>query len=114
MRTEARDVPAAIPSPLRPQLVPIARKVFWWGELDVLAILESGIRLAQAMAAARAIYGEQYNPIMTLKSLTHFGDGDLQKITAEQRTKLVRAATQQPMDLPEIPRVSDFLAAPRL
>jgi hypothetical protein len=32
--------------------------------LDLLAIFKSGINLSQAMAAARALYGEQYNPML--------------------------------------------------
>jgi hypothetical protein len=38
--------------------------------VDLLALFEHGVTLPQAMAAAAAIYGRQYNPAMTLKSLT--------------------------------------------
>jgi Nucleotidyl transferase AbiEii toxin, Type IV TA system len=78
--------------------------------LDLLALMEQGIPLAQAMAAARAIYRKQYNPLMTLKSLAYFGDGDLHKLTSQQKAKLVAAATQQPFELPEIQRISDSLS----
>ena len=37
--------------------------------IDMLAMVESGTPLTLAMAAARALYGKQYNPMMTLKSL---------------------------------------------
>jgi len=75
--------------------------------IDVLAIINSGVDLFHAMAAARAIYGEQYNPLLTLKSLTHFGDGDLHKLTETQKRQLVRIASSQRLDLPSVPRVSD-------
>jgi hypothetical protein len=78
--------------------------------IDILTLMEQGIPLAQGMAAAQAIYGKQYNPLMTLKSLTYFGDGDLHKLTSEQKSKLVEAATQQPLKLPQIPRASDSLS----
>jgi hypothetical protein len=78
--------------------------------IDILTLMEKGIPLVQAMAAARAIYGKQYNPLMTLKSLAYFGDGDLHKLTSEQKSKLAKAATQQLLELPEIPRASDFLS----
>jgi hypothetical protein len=78
--------------------------------LDLLAIINSGISLAQAMAAARAIYGKQYNPALTLKSLTHFGDGDLPKLTARQKEQLVRIASSQQFNLPEIPKTSDKIS----
>ena len=45
--------------------------------IDLLAILSTGLSLSVIMGAARAIYGEQYNPMLTVKSLTHFDDGDL-------------------------------------
>jgi hypothetical protein len=77
---------------------------------DILALMKSGISLAQAMAAAKAIYGEQYNPLITLKSLTYFGDGDLHKLTADQKSKLVAVATQQSLALPTLARASDSLS----
>lgn len=78
--------------------------------IDLLAIIDSGVSLSQAMAAARAIYGVQYNPALTLKSLAHFGDGDLPKLTAEQKMQLIRIATNQKFNLPEIPRVADKIS----
>jgi hypothetical protein len=78
--------------------------------VDILALLEHGITLAQAMGAARSIYGQQYNPLITLKSLAYFEDGDLHRLTAEQKTRLANAASQQPLELPEIPKISDVLS----
>jgi Nucleotidyl transferase AbiEii toxin, Type IV TA system len=77
--------------------------------LDLLALMKSGISLGQAMGAARAIYGQQYNALITLKSLAYFGDGDLHTLTEGQKTELTNAAAQQSLDLPEIPRVSNLL-----
>jgi hypothetical protein len=78
--------------------------------LDLLTLMANGIPLTHAMAAARAMYGNQYNPLMTLKSLAYFGDGDLHKLTSEQKSTLIAAAAQQPLELPEIQRLSDSLA----
>ena len=78
--------------------------------LDILAILEVGVSLPTAMAAAAAIYGEQYNPMMTLKSLTYFSDGDLDKLTAMQRAKLIEAASAKVTNLPVMPKLSDELS----
>lgn len=79
--------------------------------VDILAILKNGLSLPEAMAAARAIYGEQYNPMLTLKSLAYFGDGDLHKLTKEQQAQLVELATAKWPDLPDLPRQSDNLSA---
>ncbi len=78
--------------------------------IDLLAIIKGGISLAQAMAAARAIYGEQYNPALTLKSLTYFGDGDLPRLTTEQKRQLIEIASPQPFSLPDMPRVADRIS----
>ena len=78
--------------------------------IDILAIINTGVSLADAIAAARAIYGEQYNPMLTVKSLTHFGDGDLFKLTKEQKSRLVQIATNQSLDLPVLNRLSDKLS----
>jgi hypothetical protein len=78
--------------------------------LDLLAIFKSGINLSQAMAAARALYGEQYNPMLTVKSLTYFGDGDLYKLTPSQKNQLTQIASGQEFELPIIPRLSNELS----
>jgi hypothetical protein len=60
--------------------------------IDLDAIIESGaIDLATALSAARAIYGQTFNPELTLKSLTYFGDGDLDKLPEDIRERLVAA-----------------------
>ncbi len=79
--------------------------------LDLLAIINSGLSLAHAMAAAQALYGETYNPMITVKSLTYFGDGDLHKLTAEQRNQLTQIASRLPDSLPEVPRLSGSLSS---
>ena len=45
--------------------------------LDVAALLKDGVTLADALGAAQAVYGGQFNPLITLKALNYFGDGDL-------------------------------------
>ncbi len=78
--------------------------------LDLLALIEHGISLPQAMAAAASIYGNQYNPALTLKSLTYFGDGDLHRLTSQQRNQLIRIVSGVNLSLPQVPRMADTLA----
>ena len=78
--------------------------------IDLLRIIQSGIDLPFAIAAARALYRESYNPLMTIKALTYFGDGDLHKLTSEQQTTLLRIASTQQYSLPDLARVSDKIA----
>jgi predicted nucleotidyltransferase component of viral defense system len=78
--------------------------------LDLLAIFKSGISLAEAMAAARALYGEHYNPILTIKSLTYFGDGDLHKLTPDQKHQLEQIVSVQNFTLPNMQRLGNDLS----
>ena len=66
--------------------------------LDLLAILDNGVSLAQAMGAARAIYGEQYNPVITLKSLAYFDDGDLHRLSSEQKPASSKSRPLSPLN----------------
>jgi hypothetical protein len=76
--------------------------------LDLLAIMENGISLPEALGAAQALYRGQYNPLFTLKALSYFNDGDLHLLTPRQKARLCQEASQQ-FEIPGIP-----LAAPTL
>jgi len=81
--------------------------------IDLLAVIQSGsgIDLMRAMAAAQALYGDQYNAIITVKSLNYFGDGDLHTLPQEQKAALQKIAANARVEtLPTIPRVSAQLA----
>ena len=59
---------------------------------DIAALLENGISLPKALAAAKAIYGDQFEPRTTLRALTYFTDGDLPKLPVSLQNAL-RTAT---------------------
>jgi hypothetical protein len=65
---------------------------------DIDAILAAGIGLPSALAAARAIYGRNFEPQITLKALTYFGDGDLATLPPDLQRRLVVAATAVDLD----------------
>ena len=75
--------------------------------LDIDAILADGrIDLPHALAAARAIYGRAFNPQITLKALSYFGDGNLSLLPRETQDRLARAAREVDLDrLPNLPIV---------
>ena len=54
------------------------------------------------LGAAAAVYGKSFNPLLTLKALTYYGDGDLVEVPPPVRARLMRSATE--IDLKEIPR----------
>ena len=78
--------------------------------IDILAIVNQGISVDQAMAAARSIYGDQYNPILTRKALGYFGDGDLSKLSADQKNHLIQITSNSLLTLPNIPRMADRIS----
>lgn len=59
--------------------------------LDVLALLENGIGIEDAIRAAMTIYGESFNPMVSLKALTWFEDADVRKLDAKARHVLEEA-----------------------
>jgi hypothetical protein len=70
---------------------------------DIAALLENGIDLNKALAAARAIYGDQFEPSATLRALTYFGDGDLPALPEAVQNVLRGAARAVKLD--ELPRL---------
>jgi len=79
---------------------------------DIAAILENGVDLSRALAAAKAIYGEQFEPGTTLRALSYFADGDLPKLPKSIQNALQSAARS--VELDELPRLTGKrdLAAP--
>ena len=77
--------------------------------LDMAALLKSGILLADTLGAARALYGEQFNPMITLKALSYFADGDLPKLPEDVKRYLGEQASRVTA-IPSISRVSDRIA----
>jgi hypothetical protein len=71
---------------------------------DIDALLQDGrIDLSAALASAKAIYGPTFNPQITLKALSFFGDGDLPRLPHAVQDRLARAAREVDLDrLPEI------------
>jgi hypothetical protein len=65
---------------------------------DVAALLENGISLPKALAAAKAIYGDQFEPRTTLRALSYFADGDLPKLPLSMQNALRTAAAEVKLD----------------
>ena len=69
--------------------------------IDIDAIMSSGISLPTALAAAKFIYGAHFNPQITLKALSYFDDGDLQKVPDDMRSRIIKAVSAT--DLGQLP-----------
>jgi hypothetical protein len=71
--------------------------------LDIHTLITHGMMdLARGLASARAIYGRQYNPVMTLQALSYFDDlpDPLPEKTKKELTEAVKSVSLQ--DLPQI------------
>jgi hypothetical protein len=74
--------------------------------LDIFRILEEGIDLPNALAAAQAVYGAVFNPLLSLKALSYFGDGDLEMLPERVRARLAAAVSS--VDLERLPEVASL------
>lgn len=72
--------------------------------IDIAAIVsKGGVSLPQALAAGKAVFKSQFNPIDTLKALSYFNDGDLQSVPKNVRDFL--ASEVAAVDLGHLPVV---------
>jgi hypothetical protein len=71
--------------------------------LDLHRLLEEGIELSEALGSARAVYGSAFNPLLSLKALCYFEDGDLPTLSSAVRKRLTTAAQElNPDRVPEL------------
>lgn len=77
--------------------------------VDLASLLRAGITLPNALGAARALYGETFNPMITLKALGYFKDGDLPQLPDELKRLLSRAASEV-TTIPVIERRADNIS----
>jgi hypothetical protein len=81
--------------------------------LDLDAVLTLGrINLPTALSAAQILYGDTFNPEVTLKALSFFDDGNLKHLPDSLKQRLVDAVRHVDLDrLPVLdansPRTSD-------
>ena len=71
--------------------------------MDIFAIITSNrIDLPHALSAAQSIDGPNFNPEITLKALSYFEDGDLNKLPPHIKDKLAEAVRE--VDLDHLPK----------
>jgi len=76
---------------------------------DVLALIASGMSVAQGLGAARALFGQAFQPSECLKALSYFEGGDLATLDRTERERLIKLAREVER-IPEIPILSRVLA----
>ena len=66
--------------------------------LDLARLLEENIGLSDMIRAAMGVYGSTFNPMISLRALTFFQDGDLPELDPAVRKKLQNAVAATDLD----------------
>ncbi len=61
--------------------------------MDIAAMIAAGVRLDKGLAAARAMFGTNFQPSESLKAMVYFEGGDLRTLPREVRETLIEAAS---------------------
>ena len=92
------------------KLAAILQRVESKDYMDIAAMLLRGASLEKGIAGAVALYGKQFPPAESLKALTYFQGGDMQRLSASDRNALLQAARTFPLrELPQTKRFSENL-----
>ncbi len=78
---------------------------------DIACILDNGITLYQTLGAALGVFGDLFNPMISLRALTFFQDGDLN--TLDKRIQKQLMAAVKSIDIQKLhktPQLSKNLA----
>jgi hypothetical protein len=59
---------------------------------DIAALVKADVSLAKALAAARAMYGQDFQPSEALKAMVYFEGGDLHNLSRDDQEALIKAA----------------------
>lgn len=78
---------------------------------DIAAMLRAGHSLSHGLAAAGLLFGAAFQPSESLKALCYFKDGDLPRLSRDDRHALIAAAAAVG-DLPPVALRSHRLAIP--
>jgi hypothetical protein len=79
--------------------------------IDVHTLLtKANIPLAEMLAAAGVIYGDQFNPLLSLKALAYHEDASLAELSAAVRRDLITAV--RAVDPPNLPALTPVRKKP--
>lgn len=78
---------------LATKLKVLLRRVSARDYVDIAAMLDSGLALADALGAAVALFGRQFPPMDAVKALGYFAEGDAANVSMPVREVLIRHTT---------------------
>ena len=59
---------------------------------DIAALLDTGLTMEEMLGCARAIFGPAFDPLVALKAVTYFEDGDVGDLPGTMKEQLMAAA----------------------
>lgn len=61
---------------------------------DIAAMVKAGVNLSKGLAAARELYGLNFQPSESLKAMVYFEDGDLRSLTKDEKSIIIQAVSE--------------------
>jgi hypothetical protein len=75
---------------------------------DIAAMISAGVQLDKSLATAQRMHPHAFQPQESLRALTYFEGGDLNKLSNSEKTVLIEAS-RQVKSLPPIPALIPYL-----
>ena len=69
---------------------------------DIAAMIRAGVRVDAGMAAAEQMYHPTFPVVHSIKALTYFEGGDLNRLSIKDRSDLIAAASRIKTSLPHV------------
>src|SRR5262249_20367427 len=66
--------------------------------VDIDALIGAGIDLSSALGAAITVYGDEFNPQVSLKALVYFGESGLATLSSAVKARLRQAVRSVKLD----------------
>ncbi len=76
--------------------------------IDIVEIIRSGVELERGLGAAKALFGNKFQPSECLKALVYFEGGDLEELKSESREILIESVSKV-RELIEVGKISESL-----
>ncbi len=85
---------ASLDDLLAMKLATIFNRIEFKDYFDISAMLQNGMDLSRGLSSAKAMYGNQFQPSIILKTLTYFEGGDLYLLSKKDKNVLLNAASK--------------------
>ncbi len=91
MTEKEKILVASLDDLMATKLAVISQRVEAKDYQDIAALLRCGMTLEQGLCGASALYGKQFSPSISLKTMTFFQGGDLEILSLEDKQILLNA-----------------------